>query len=71
MRKLMQNAGELAIEILPVASSEPAVRRVRKLTRTTEFAQAESAFPGQSPASAPGQPGGSAERESSRPAKAA
>lgn len=44
IRRLLRQAGEVAVECLPAVASEPAARRVRSLTKEPEFAQAQSEF---------------------------
>jgi hypothetical protein len=42
--RMMRRGADIAVECLPEAGKEPAVRQVRRLTREAEFAQAKSAF---------------------------
>ena len=42
--RMMRRGADIAVECLPEAGKEPAVRQVRRLTREAEFAQAQSAF---------------------------
>ena len=44
LRRALHLGGDIAVECLPEAMTEPAVARVRQLTREPEFARAQSAF---------------------------
>ncbi len=54
-KRAVRSGVELAVECLPEAGKEPAVRQVRRLKREPEFTQAQSAFESKagSPATAP------------------
>ena len=55
IRRLLRQSGEIAVECLPEAASEPAARQVRNLTREPEFAQTQSEFGSQIAAQSPKQ----------------
>ena len=61
-RRALRQGGSIAVECLPEIAKEPAVPRVRQLTREAEFAQADSAFksrhalPGEAPARSDAEP---------------
>ena len=62
MRRALRQGGAMAVECLPEIAKEPAVPRVRQLTREAEFAQADSAFesrhalPGEAPSPSDAEP---------------
>jgi hypothetical protein len=51
-KRVMRSGVEIAVECLPEAGKEPAVRQVRRLKREPEFAQAQSAFESKAASSA-------------------
>jgi hypothetical protein len=67
LRWFGSRSGELAVELLPQAETEPAQRRVQRLRKTKPYAQAEAQF--REP-SLP-EPGASEQAKPSRDAKAA
>ena len=64
LRRALHRGGDIAAECLPETVKEPAVHRMRQLTREPEFAQAHSAFDAQ--ATLPTQATGATPSRSSR-----
>ena len=55
IKRLWRQSGEMAVECLPEVAAEPAVQQVRKVTKDSEFAHAQSEFGGQAAAEPPKQ----------------